>query len=51
MTGIAPDIYGPYVITDRKGVKQIIVHFQNEIYGTMTASLIYYNNFRNSLED
>ena len=47
---IAPDVYGTYVITDRKGVKQIIVQHQNEIYSTMTASLIYYKNIRKVLE-
>ena len=25
---IAPDVYGPYAITDRKGVKQLIVQCQ-----------------------
>ena len=38
---IATDVYGPYVITDRKGIKKIILLCQKNIYGTMTASLIY----------
>ena len=46
---IAPDIYWPYVITYRKGVKQLIVQCQNEIYGTITASLLYYNKLREGL--
>ena len=46
---IALDIYRPYVITNCKGVKQLIVQFQNTIYVTMTTSLLYYNKFRKSL--
>ena len=38
---IASDVYGLYVITDRKVTKQIIVQCQNAIYGTMTESLLY----------
>ena len=38
---ISPDVYGPYVITEQKGVKQLIVQCQNAIYGTMMASLLY----------
>ena len=26
---ISPDVYGPYFITDRKGVKKLIVQSQN----------------------
>ena len=37
---ISPEIYEPYVTTDRKGVKQLIVQFQNTMYGTMVASLL-----------
>ena len=39
---IAPDLYGPYVSTDRKWVKTLILRFHNAIYGTMVASLLYY---------
>ena len=46
---IALDIYRPYVITNCKGVNQLIVQFQNTIYVTMTTSLLYYNKFRKSL--
>jgi hypothetical protein len=47
---IAPDVYGPYMTTDKKGVKQIIVQSQNAIYGTMVASLLYYNKFCKTLK-
>ena len=51
MLDIDPDLYGPYVIMDRKVFKQLIVQCQNAIYGIITASLLYYKNSRNSLED
>ena len=51
MLEIAPDVYRPCVITDCKGVKTLIFQCQNAIYGTMTESLLYYKNFRKSLED
>ena len=41
---IVPDIYGPYVSTDKKGIKTLILRFHNAIYGTMVASLLYYKN-------
>ena len=47
---IAPDVYGPYVTIDKKGIKQIIVQSQNAIYGTMVASLLYYNKFCRTLK-
>jgi hypothetical protein len=46
---VAPDTYTPYVTVDKKGVKQLIVQCLNAIYGTMMASLLYYNKFRKSL--
>jgi len=46
---IAPDVYGPYVTTDAKENKHLIVQCQNAIYGIMTASLLYYNKLHKSL--
>ena len=46
---IVPDIYGPYVITDRKGGKKLMFQYQNAIYGTLAESLLYFKNFRKSL--
>jgi len=46
---VAPDVYGPYVTTDKKGVKQVIVQSQNAIYGTMVASLLFYFKLRKTL--
>jgi hypothetical protein len=49
LVDIAPDVYEPYVTTDKKGTKQLLVQCQNAIYGTMVASLLYYRKFCNSL--
>jgi hypothetical protein len=48
---IAPEVYGPFVTTDRKGNKQILVECLNALYGTMVASLLYYQKFTTSLKD
>jgi hypothetical protein len=47
---IAPSVDTPYVTTDRKGAKQLIVQCQNAMYGTMMASLLYYKKFSKSLK-
>ena len=41
MLEIYPYVYGTYVTTDLKFVKQIIVQFQNVIYSKMKSSQIY----------
>ena len=48
---IAPEVYQSYVTTDRKGNKQILVECLNALYGTMVASLLYYEKFTKSLKD
>jgi hypothetical protein len=48
---IAPYVYKPYVSRDKKGVKQLLVQFQNALYGTMVASLLYYRKFVKSLTE
>ena len=47
---IAPDVYGPYVKLDKNGTKVLILQLLNAIYGTMVASLLYYNNFCRTLK-
>ena len=47
---ISPDIYDSYVNTYCKGLRQLVVQCQNSIYGTIMASLMYYQNFGKSLE-
>jgi hypothetical protein len=46
---IAPDVYKPYVMTDKRGMKQLLVQCQNALYGTMVACLLYYHKFTKSL--
>jgi hypothetical protein len=48
---IAPDVYKPYVSRDKKGMQQLLVQFQNALYGTMVASLLYYLKFVKSMTD
>ena len=47
---IAPDIYGPYIRTDKKGVKTLNLRCRNAIYGTMVASLLYCNKIYNMIK-
>ena len=44
---IAPDVYKDYVKVNNKGEKQILVECLNTLYGTMMASLLYYEFFYN----
>jgi hypothetical protein len=48
---IAPEVYKSYVTVNKKGEKQILVECLNALYGTMVASLLYYNKFTNSLKE
>jgi hypothetical protein len=38
---IAPAVYKPFISRNKKGVKQLMVKYQNTLYGTMVASLLY----------
>ena len=42
---ISPDVYGPYVTTDKKGINKLINQFINDVYGSMVASILYYYKF------
>jgi hypothetical protein len=48
---ISPDVYKSYVSKDKKGMKQFLVQYQNALYGTMVASLLYYKKLVKSLTD
>ena len=48
---ISPDVYKSHVTTDKKGVKQLLVQWQNTLYGTMVARLLCYRKFTTSLTD
>ena len=50
LVDIAPDVYKPYVTTDAKGRKQLLLQCLNAIYGTMIASLLYFGKFCSTLE-
>jgi hypothetical protein len=47
---IAPEVYGPYLTYYKHGNKQLLVECQNALYGTMVASLLYYEKFTESLK-
>jgi hypothetical protein len=47
---IVPEVYLPYVTTNNKGEKILIVQCLNALYGTMVASLLYYKKFVKSLK-
>ncbi len=49
LVSIAPDVYGPYVSTNKAGQKALLVQCLNAVYGTMVAVLLYYRKFMNSL--
>jgi hypothetical protein len=48
---ITPAVYKPLVSRNKKGCKQLLVKYQNALYGTMVASLFYYHKFVKSLTD
>jgi hypothetical protein len=48
---LVPDVYKPFVSRNKKGIKQLWLQFQNALYGTMVASLLYYRKFVKSLTD
>jgi hypothetical protein len=49
LVSIAPDVYGPYVSTNKSGWKILIVECLNAVYGMMVAALLYYKKFVQSL--
>jgi hypothetical protein len=49
LVSIAPDVYAPYVSTNKSGQKVLIVECLNAIYGTMVAALLNYKKFVKSL--
>ena len=51
LISIAPDVYAPYVTTNKKtGQKVLIIKCLNAVYGTMVAALLYYKKFVKSLK-
>jgi hypothetical protein len=48
---IAPEAYSSCVSQEKKGNKQLLVQYQNTLYGTMVTSLLYYRKFVKTLTD
>ena len=48
LCGISSD-YKAYTTREKREINQFLPHFQNALYGTMVASLIYYRKFIKSL--
>jgi hypothetical protein len=51
LVSIAPDVYGPYVSTNKDGQKVLLVQCMNAVYGTMVAALLYYKKFVKNLTE
>jgi hypothetical protein len=51
LVSLAPEVYGPYVTTNTKGQRVLIVECLNAVYGTMVAALLYYKKFVKNLTD
>jgi hypothetical protein len=49
LVSIAPEVYGPYVTTNKKCQQVLIIECLNAVYGTIVAALLYYNKFVKSL--
>jgi hypothetical protein len=49
LVSIAPDVYGPFVTTNKSGQQVLIVECLNAVYGMMVATLLYYKKFAKSL--
>ncbi len=49
LVSIAPDVYGPYVSTNKAGQKVLLVQCLNAVHGTMVEALLYYKKFVKSL--
>jgi hypothetical protein len=45
MVSISPDVYGPYLSTNKAGQKVLLLQCLNAVYGTMVAALLYYKKF------
>jgi hypothetical protein len=43
---IAPDVYKDYITMNKKGEKQLLIECLNMLYGTMVASLLYYESLQ-----
>jgi hypothetical protein len=49
LVSIAPDVYGPYVSSNKAGQKVLLVQCLNAVYGAMVVALLHYKKFVKSL--
>ena len=42
LVAIAPDVFGPYVSTNKAGQRVLIIECLNAVYGTIVVALLYY---------
>ncbi len=42
LVSVAPDVYGPYVSTNKSGQRVLVVECLNAVYGSIVAALLYY---------
>jgi hypothetical protein len=49
LVSIAPDVYGPYMSTNKAGQKILLVQCSNAVYGAIVAALLYYKKMVKSL--
>jgi hypothetical protein len=49
LVSIAPDVYFPYMSTNKSGQKVLLVQCLNAVHGTIMAALLYYKKFVKSL--
>jgi hypothetical protein len=50
LVDIAPKVYSPYVTTNKKGEKILLVRCMNALYGSMVASLMFYKKLVKALK-
>ncbi len=49
LVNIAPDVYGQYILFNKRGQKVLLVQCLNALYEMMVAALLYYKKFVKSL--
>ena len=47
---IAPEVYSPYIVKDKRGNSELLVICLNAIYGTMVTALLFYEKFTDNLK-
>ena len=47
---IAPKVYSPYVTTNKKGERILLVQCMDALYGSMVASLMFYKKLASALK-